>query len=249
MNTFEKKSIKDYVEQYGEPTINIVSDLFVEGTVGALIPGVTSFLFAVRSRRLEDNMNLFIKKISKKIDYLETQYEKLNAEDRKAFKNGFSEIIVDYIAEEREEEKIELLVNGFQKLLEKDYDIQNTSLFFDVLKELRYIDILVLKQYDHLSKEYWDKENAFREFLESLNLDMDRYKYIKEKLVRSGLLISSYEKEHKYLIEAFLKLSQSLKDSKKKLDRNVTHPKFKRRERISLSPFGRAFITFFKEGE
>lgn len=39
-----KDKIKDYLTDYCEPTVELVSELFIEETAGAIIPGVTSFI-------------------------------------------------------------------------------------------------------------------------------------------------------------------------------------------------------------
>jgi len=122
-------------------------------------------------------------------------------------------------------------------------------LYFDILKELRYIDIIVLKEYDYRSEEYWNNVSSFDDFLKSLNLDMDRYRFIKEKLLRNGLLESSYDKEYKKFLESYLKLVESLKNPKKQLDRKVLRPSFKSRETLKLSKLVRAFIDFFANEE
>jgi hypothetical protein len=245
----KNKEVKDYIETYGQPTVEIVSGLFVEGFAGALIPGVTSFISAARGRRLEKNMEIFMNQISNDIYELKTLFNELDSKGKENFKNYFSEIILDYISEERDEEKIEFITNGFKKLLDKEFDIKSTSLYFDILKELRYIDIIVLKEYDYRSEEYWSNENSFDDFLKNLNLDMDRYRFIKEKLLRNGLLESSYDKEYKKFLESYLKLVESLKNPKKQLDRKVLRPSFKSRETLKLSKLGRAFIDFFANEE
>lgn len=93
---------KEYLETYGESTVELVTDLFVEGTAGALIPGVTSFIVAARTRRLEKNMQIFMKQISEQVNELSDLYNEMDSEKKQSFKNDFSEIIIDYISEERE---------------------------------------------------------------------------------------------------------------------------------------------------
>ena len=54
-----KQKINNLVETFGEPTIEVVSELFLEGTAGALIPGLTSVLGNIRTKRLERNLMVF----------------------------------------------------------------------------------------------------------------------------------------------------------------------------------------------
>ena len=105
---------KDYIETYGQPTVEIVSGLFVEGFAGALILGVTSFISAARGRRLEKNMEIFMNQISNDINELKILYNELDLKSKENFKSDFSEIILDYISEERDEQKIEFITNGLK---------------------------------------------------------------------------------------------------------------------------------------
>jgi hypothetical protein len=120
---------------------------------------------------------------------------------------------------------------------------------FDALTSLRKIDILVLKQFDYNSPEYFDLD--FNSFLEKCSITHDEYKFIKEKLIRSGLLISTYDEDQKNITEIILELSKFLreleKETVKKVSSKLKSPKIKKMERIKLSRFGRKFIDFFTE--
>lgn len=236
---------KELIDTYGEPTVEMISELFIEGVAGAIIPGVTSFITASRTRRIEKNMNIFMARLSNEIKENRISAEKMTDEKISKFRDDLSEVILDYISDERDEEKIEYVVQGFKKLINENNSIDNTSLYFDVLKELRSIDILVLKKYDYFTEEYFNQN--FNDFLESLHIDYDQFKFIREKLLRNGLLISSTDEEYDKIVEFVLELSKSLKNPKKTLSNKVLSPKVKKAERIKLSKFGRAFITFFTD--
>lgn len=100
---------KEYIDSYGELTVHMISELFIEGVAGAIIPGVTSFIVAARTRRLEKNMKIFMGLISNRIETLEQSFGAMDEEKRVKFKSDFSEVIIDYISDEREEEKLSLL--------------------------------------------------------------------------------------------------------------------------------------------
>ena len=245
----DKENKLELIETYGEPAVEIVSELLLEGVAGAIIPGFTSVVMNVKQKRYERNINRLLAELQNKIETMSIKFDEISEERRDNFSNEFSELIIDYISEERDEEKIEFIVNGITNLIDDNRAIDNTSLYFDALKSLRKIDILVLKQFDYNTPEYF--ENNFSEFLEKCSISLDEYKFIKEKLLRSGLLISTYDENQKEINEIIIELSKFLKELEKgkanKISNKLKSPKVKKMERIKLSKFGREFIDFFSE--
>lgn len=240
---------KDLVETYGEPAVEVVSELLLEGVAGAIIPGFTSVVMNVKQKRYERNINRLLAELQTKFDRMSLRFDEVSEVRRSNFHDEFSELIIDYISEERDEDKIEYIVNGITNLIDDNKAIDNTSLYFDALKSLRKIDILVLKQFDYNSPEFFERD--FNGFLEKCSITHDEYKFIKEKLQRSGLLISTYDEDQKNINEIILELSKFLKELEKgtvkKVSNKLNSPKIKKMERIKLSRFGREFIDFFTE--
>lgn len=242
-----KNKITNITEVFGEPTIEVVSELFLEGTAGALIPGLTSVLGNIRTKRLERNLMLFIKNLQSDIESLNLKYIEISEKSKEKFKEDFSEMIIDYIADERDEEKIKYITNGIKNLLDDNKNFDNTSLYFDTLRNLRSIDILILKKYDYRDQDYFFSN--IHEIIEPLNIDFDEFKFIREKLLRNGLLESNFDTEQSDINEVLLELSKYLKEIEKgkkiTLPNKIKNIKVKKNETIKLSKFGRTFIDFF----
>ncbi|MCC5910859.1 MAG: hypothetical protein JJT76_10525 [Clostridiaceae bacterium] len=245
----EKNDRFELIEIYGEPAVAVVSELFLEGAAGAIIPGFTAVISNIKQKRYERNINRLLSEFQVQLNDMKLKFDDISEERKAAFSSEFSDMIVDYVSEERDEEKIPYIVNGIKNLINDTKDVDNTALYFDVLKSLRKIDILVLKQFDYNSPEYF--ENNFQKFLDELSLEYDEYRFIKDKLLRSGLLISSYDKDQKEIYETLLELSKFLneleKGKAKKVSNKLKNPKIRKNERIQLSQFGRSFIDFFAE--
>ena len=241
------KKIINIAETFGEPTIEVVSELFLEGTAGALIPGLSSVLGNIRNKRLERNLMIFIKSLQSEIESLKLKFSEISENSKERFKEEFSEMIIDYIADERDEDKIKYIANGIKSLLDDTKNFDNTSLYFDTLKNLRNIDILILKKYDYNDQEYFFSN--IHEIIEPLHIDFDEFKFIREKLIRNGLLESNFDTEQSDINEVLLELSKYLKEIEKgkktTLPNKIKNIKVKKSETIKLSKFGRSFIDFF----
>ena len=89
--------------------------------------------------------------------------------------------------------------------------------------------------------------------LESLHIDFDEFKFIREKLLRNGLLESNFDTEQSDINEVLLELSKYLKEIEKgkkvTLPNKIKNIKVKKTETIKLSKFGRSFIDFFTGDE
>lgn len=244
-----KKKIFDIAETFGEPTIEVVSELFLEGIAGTLIPGLTSVIGNFRNKRFERNLMKFINNIQSDIESLNLKYNEISEKSKERFKEEFSEMIIDYIADERDEDKIKYITNGIKNLLDDNKDFDNTALYFDTLKSLRSIDILILKKYDYKDQDHFLSDT--QELLKSLNIDLYEFKFIKEKLLRNGLLESTFDTEQAEINEILLELSKYLKEIEKgkaiKLPNKIKNIKIKKKEALKLSKFGRTFIDFFTE--
>ena len=241
-----RNKIQEFVEIYGEPAVSTVTEILVEGAVGSIIPGATSVLLNYKQKRFEKNLYAMLQEIQKQIDCLNISYDSISKERKKDFRDDYSDIITDYISEERDVVKISYIVNGISHLLNDNKSIDNTSLYFDALKDLRNIDILVLKQFDYLNR---DLHQNYSMLLDKLGIDFSEYKFIKDKLLRMGLFESSFETDHKDLVDTINDLTIIInnlgKDLKKGKISKLRRTKLNDRERIKLSIFGRTFINFF----
>lgn len=133
---------KDSLDVAGEGTIAVLSSFISDTLLGQIAPGVSSVIMAYRQKRFEKN-------IMKLLEQLELRYEILNAKiaelDKPAsekLKTDIFPLLFDYAANEEQLAKIELIVNGFEAIVDKRIFKQELILaYYDVLRGLRLADI------------------------------------------------------------------------------------------------------------
>lgn len=246
-----KRKIGDLVEVFGEPAVEIASELIFDGAqivLGTAIPGAASIFMNIKQKRFEKNICKLLADFQNNIDDLQEKFSIMSDVRKNLFKNDLSAIIIDYVSDERDVEKISYIVNGIKNLMDENKNIDNTSLYFDVLKNLRNSDILLLKRYVFGSG---DNDISFTDFLQTLGIDYDECNFIKNKLVRNGLLESNYDTEQAKIIDYLYEISKLFtaleKKGQLKLTNSIKRPKFKKIETLRISKLGRAFISFFAE--
>lgn len=247
--TFREKA-KEIIDVGTEEGVSAISEIFLEGALGAVIPGVTNVIFSYKQKRMEQNLLRLITELQKRVSIIEKHYSNLGEADQKLIKEFFSGLICDYVIDEQEEEKIKYIANGFVSLTgHEKLEIDQTIIYLDILKSLRLIDLRVL----------FDRVNGllvyenYDSYLEELGISHDQYIMIKEKLLRLGLLKSSYNDEYQKIVKkvnGLIDFAMSLQKGRpKQLASNFGSFKPKDRETIKISNLGRSFCEYFSEGE
>jgi hypothetical protein len=249
-NERERKSLieraKEIMDVTAEGGISTVSEVFLEGALGAVVPGATSVIFSYKQKRLEDNLLRLISELQNRISIIEENFLRMSPENRTIIKDFFAGLICDYVIDEQEEEKIRYIANGFVSLTgQETLETKETIIYLDILRNLRMIDLRILFDKDKVILY----DGNFSEYLISLGIDNDHYRMCKEKLLRQGLLKSSYDDEYQKIVKKVNDLTDwamSFQKGKvKKLASNFASFKPKDRENITLSKLGRSFIEFF----
>lgn len=239
-----KKSAIDIFEVVAEPTVDVVSSMFIEGIAGTFVPGVASAVLGYKQKRQERMLEKFMEETKTRQEELEKKIIQMSEEKMKEFTSKYFGIVTDYVLDEVQEEKIKYIVNGFINLASIE-DIKEDFVFsyYDMLIDLRVVDLGVLKLYHNYSQG--NLEGDFRTVLEEFNLDYDQYKSIQNKLLRMGLLISNnetYERDNQLKIQKYL---EQLEKGKKVKLGNLKS--ISSNDSFKLSPFGRQFMNFFVE--
>jgi hypothetical protein len=203
------------------------------GTVSPYISGVMNhFRFTKIEKRLEQNEE----KINKLID-------KIYLKDSVFYKQEVFPIIFNKLVNEEQDEKVPILLQGFEHILDENIrDLEEIFHFYDVLEEMRISDILHLFELYNPHTNWELKVEELKSALENNDAyqkQKDIERYIKNKLVRLGLL--DYKKEIERDLGHFdynkpFEYSRSSMEDKEvwKLDE------------FELSNFGVRFINFFK---
>ena len=238
-----KKKVEDIFDIAAQPTIDIVSSMFIEGFTGTLLPGVTSAMLAYKQKRAERMLERFMIETKKRVNELEEKLIKLEPEKYKEFSEKYFGIVTDYVIDEVQEEKIKYIVNGFINLASiKDIKEDFVLYYYDTLKSLRIVDIAVLKLY------YEPVPRSYIEILQTFGIEYEQYDSIREKLVRMGLLTTKREKREDDLYTNLLIMQDFLEKVSKGKKADLKRFKhIEKHDTFIISKFGRDFMEFFIE--
>ncbi|WP_233004449.1 hypothetical protein [Exiguobacterium aurantiacum] len=166
---------------------------------------------------------------------------KLDASDESIiFKEEIFPIIIKKMLDEPQEEKIKIIIDGFEHIVDRNISEQEIIFhYYDVLEGLRMADIVFMCSNYFVKKEKSSREEVAHLSSESEEVLAQKHieRYMANKLVRLGLLIEKADEE------------QMTYDVLKELTRNRTGYEYAAKFTINqyeLTPFGFNFIDFFK---
>lgn len=244
MNLQEK--VKDLFDSAKEPAFEMGCELFLDGVVGVVAPGIVTTYLSYKQKRQEKMYEKFMVETKDKFKLLEDRLNCLTREQYVEFKEKYFGLVSDYVLEEVQEEKIEYLVNGFINIASiPDVTEDFVLTYYDVLKELRITDIGVLKFYGELKYLTMDRR-TYVDVLEELSIEYEQYEAIREKLLRLGLLTTKREKNLDDLYENILSIQSFLENvSKNKKTKLKSFKRIDKKDSFEISKFGKEFINFF----
>jgi|SRR5699024_1664629 len=234
---------------------NIASELMLD-TAGSFIPGIGGAISSYKRIRTEKNLKAFI-------CYLHDNHEKLidnlskQTQENKEMLDELLQFILEMVTEEYQSEKIEYMVNGYIYLTEHDEITSDfVMLYYDVMKQLRMVDISVLRLYYKHSHLFDSDENkeTFQDVMEKHGMSYDQYNSVRETLIRSGLLelevnddVDSDMSKLEEGINKIVKYIEHISSKSKRSSPKISKVKIKQKskERVKLSRFGRTFYEFF----
>lgn len=216
---------------------------------GLVIPGVGNMMLSYKQKRMERNIEKFLKKIVLRQDELNKKLESLEQEQLKSFANDCFGLVADYVPNVRQEEKIDYIVNGFVNLAgTQDVGLDKVMIFYDALDQLSMLEIRTLKMYymnRYIGRDY---EDSIVQIMEDYKMDNSQMRMIKEKLERLGLLENRNEDRIQENVQNMTNYLEDISKGKK-------NPKLKKMKRIlnidsyRITSFGNRFIEFFVNEE
>lgn len=230
---------------------------FAADAVSSIIPGLSGAVQNFKRIRFERNMKKVTEELHSKLNEVHLNLESKTLEQREQIDELF-QYVLDAAMDEQQEEKIKYMVNGFVNITEHDSISEDFVLtYYDVLKELRIIDISVLRLI-YSSRYFFDQESreTFQDVMERHGITYEQYEAVRRNLLRIGLLttktdlnvaddIKEISKTFKDLISYLEKLTASKSSRLPKLK----EPKLKSKEQLEISKFGRDFVKFFLDLE
>ena len=240
--------LPEIVKVYGETIVSEgVANLAGE-LIGAVCPRVNNIRLSYKQNRLERNVSIMLNRLVEKQKELTSRIDEIqkNVEGRNFIQQS-SEMLLDSIVDEIETSKVQYSVNGYVNLIQtENANLDMSLMFFKTISELNDIDIQILKTYDWRNQ---DKMASITPF--NSEFDYSQLQYIKEKLLRFGLLNSKNEKlsakNQEIIIEYLQKFN---KDFTSKNPKGVKIPKFNKlqsTDRYSITSLGIALLQLISE--
>ncbi|AMV11543.1 hypothetical protein GT3570_11475 [Geobacillus thermoleovorans] len=271
MEQNKKNDIKDSVKDTAIDVIldvgsDTVADIAKETFTGmlqgilidagaSLIPGLYGVISGYKRVRFERNIQKFADELYSKIEEIKVNLENKTKEQKDKIDQLFG-YVMDYVIDEQQEEKIKFMVNGFVNITEHDQITEDFVLtYYDVLKELRMVDIAVLRLM--YSSHYWINNDAeretYRDVMERHGLSYEQYESVRRNLQRIGLLTTKtdlsinddLDQIYKAFKELYAYLDKLTNPRYKGSLPKLKEPKLKSKDSLQISKFGRDFVEFF----
>lgn len=232
---------------------SVIGDILVD-TAGSLIPGVSGAVQNYKRNRFEKNITTFAEYLYTKIENIRVNLEHKSDEQKEKIDQLFH-YVMDYVIDEQQEDKIEYMVNGFVNITEHEQVSDDFILtYYDVLKELRMVDISVLRLM-YSSRFMFEQETreTFHDVMEMHGMSYEQYESVRRNLLRIGLLTTKTDLS---ITDDLNEIAKRFKELYTYLDKltNPRHkgslpklkePKLKSKENFEMSKFGRDFVEFF----
>lgn len=224
--------------------------------VASAIPGMGNLYISYKQARLQRNFTTFEEEMAERITRLAELFDLKNTE-QKVKLDRLYELVLDYVGDEPQEGKIKYLVTGFMNIAEHEKITEDFVLvFYDTLRDLRIIDLTVLKLYGKNRLSVSDEAvNSYQDVLDMHGISYEQYDTIRRNLVRKGILTTKtdviLEKDLEEIekaineLQKFVSKATNLKN-KSSLPK-LTNIKIKSKDRLELTKFGKDFIRYFLE--
>lgn len=240
-DSFQKMMMEAVAQIITGPAAPIVGSI-----IGATAPRINGVILTYKQNRFERNMYQLIKELTDRIETLESNYTSLSPVMQEQYQGLYTEMLLDNVINERQEEKIKWSVNGFVNLMANESNENILQIFFDTLSELTVLDIDTLRMYSYYSVIDW------RDVEQKYGIDHARLKLVKEKLVRFGLLYRKNDQIRDSNIDEIVEyLRKSEMDSKKRNPHGVKLPnaikKISNNETYRITPLGSSFLRSIGE--
>lgn len=237
---------KEAVIELGKKIVEEQAANLIGGLLSAASPRVHGIILSYKQNRFERNMTRLVKELTRRIEDLEINYVSLSDDMRELYKTQFSEMLLDSVIDERQEEKIKWGVNGFVNMMSDESNENIMQIFFDTLTELTVLDIDTLKMH-HIRSDL----NIY-ELQKKYNIDYDRVRLVKEKLVRLGLLTRKNDEQRDKNIDEITEYLQKLEqDSKRTRPQGVKLPnsikKISNNDSYNITRLGSGFLASIGE--
>lgn len=216
------------------------------GIVGAVSPRIGGIMIAYKQKRWESNWEKYIAEIVRRQEEINERLKNIEKENIDKFKKDIFPIVSDYVLDEKQEEKIKYIVNGFVNLASgKNLQDDVVIMYYDTLEQINLLDIRVLKCYVQNRLIGDSAGETLIDIMEKCDIDTGQMNLIREKLVRLGLLESRNEADMDKNVHAIGQYLQDVKNNKK--NPTLKLKRISKSESYRATVYGRKVINFFLE--
>ncbi|GAA0348524.1 hypothetical protein GCM10008931_44740 [Oceanobacillus oncorhynchi subsp. oncorhynchi] len=238
-----------------ESITDLAGELMVDG-ISSFIPGVSGAVSSYKRIRAEKNLTKLVYHLHNNHDKLIENLSKQTDENREKL-DELLQFVLEIAIDEYQDEKIEYMVNGYINLTEHEEITSDfVMLYYDMLKQLRMVDIAVLRLYFRKTYLYDSKENheTFQHVMEKHGMSYEQYNSVRETLKRNGLLeleikddVDDDMSKLEDGINKVVNYIEHINSKRKSRPPKISNVKIKQKskERVKLSKFGRDFYEFF----
>ena len=236
-----KNKIKDMTSAAVGPTLEIVSEVFLDGATGAVVPGIGNAILSYKQnrmeRRIEDTLRQLIERQDVLNNYIMGLTDEIAAQN---IRNMYFEMLLDYAINEPQDDKIKYFVNGYidvASIQNPQEDVVRT--FYDTLAQMNLLDIRVFKLYTPSNNH-----DTYYNVIQDYNIDAYQYNMIREKLARLGLLYSLNDLKRDENTDAIVQYLEDVNKGRKNV--KLKAKQVSRSESYRLSSYGNRFIKFIE---
>lgn len=217
------------------------------------MPGISGAVSGYKRARFERNIKTFTEELALRIDEIRTNLESKTNEQKHKIDLLFN-YVMDFVIEEPQQEKINLMVNGFVNITEHEVITEDFVLtYYDVLKDLRMVDISVLRLMYSARYIYEDNNEMFTDIMERHGISYEQYESVRRNIQRLGLLTTITDLKITEDLKGVIISIKEIQNFLGKLTnpRNksplpkLKEPKLKSKDSLQISKFGKDFIDFF----
>ena len=234
------------VQEYGGCIVGEGIAMLAGEIVGAVCPRINNIRLGYKQNRLERNINRAFFHFSARQEELEERLLRLESDEKtKQYLSILSEMLLDQIVDEIQEQKVDYNVNGYINLIKANVNEDTALMFFKTLSQLNNLDLRVLRLYSLTAEE------TANDIVSEVEISYDRLRYIKEKLERFGLLQSKNEEISDNNLEQIVKYLQDIeRERKKSRAKDIKLPKLKKISSVDtyrITTLGREYLQLIKE--
>lgn len=242
---------------FAKESINSIAGELLVDTLGSLIPGGSGAIQSYKRTRFENNIKAFTEELHSKVEAIRINLESKSDKQKLQIDQLF-QYVLDYVIDEQQEEKIHYMVNGFVNITKHEYVSTDFVLtYYDVLKELRMIDLAVLKFMYNIRHITYDQAHTetYRDILDRHGLSYDQYEAVRRNLLRIGVFTTKTDLN---IMDDLKEILKTFKDIHLFLEKfsnpkykgslpKLKEPKLKSKDNFEISKFGKDFVKFFLE--